>query len=391
MVIVAIVLLTLVIGKAIWVSIATRDIYWVDTEEADILRRRDFLMEKVITNPQKLIDRMPSTIGEQFRGEWAMYTCSMFSAALVNIAQWFPETETESKEAIEKLIEIVLSPELRRYDAYRWDEDPLENLDGDKSHISYLSILAWMIGGYKVVGGDDRYDSLYHSICEAMNRRLLDSPAMNLETFPGEYVYIPDMLVAVVALSEYSRLYDGKYEDTVKKWLSFLRENSMDRRTGLIPSAVPYDYAWNNFMSINGSYTALSCYYLTFIDEGFAKEQYELLKKHFLKHFPTTGFKEYMNKSPLLAMDIDAGPILFGLSPSGTAFGIGPATYFGDMDLRYKLLKTAERAGFTITINGKRHYLLADFALVGEAITLAMRTACPWNHGMLLRSFIDKR
>jgi hypothetical protein len=29
--------------------------------------------------------------------------------------------------------------------------------------------------------------------------------------------------------------------------------------------------------------------------------------------------------------DIDAGPILMNLSPTGTAFGIGAATYFGDM------------------------------------------------------------
>ena len=76
-------------------------------------------------------------------------------------------------------------------------------------------------------------------------------------------------------------------------------------------------------------------------------------------------------------MDIDAGPIIFNLSPSGTAFSIGCATSLGDTEFRKGLLKTAEIAGSTITWFGKSHYLLANIALVGEAITLAMRTSAP--------------
>ena len=73
-------------------------------------------------------------------------------------------------------------------------------------------------------------------------------------------------------------------------------------------------------------------------------------------------------------MDIDAGPIILNLSPSGTAFTIGCATYFGDKDFRSNLLRTAEIAGHTVKWGNKRHYLLANIALVGEAIALAMRT-----------------
>ena len=75
-----------------------------------------------------------------------------------------------------------------------------------------------------------------------------------------------------------------------------------------------------------------------------------------------------------LGMDIDAGPIIMNLSPSGTAFAIGSTTYFDDKDFRNKLLKTAEIAGHTVKWYDSRHYLLANVALVGEAITLAMRT-----------------
>ena len=66
------------------------------------------------------------------------------------------------------------------------------------------------------------------------------------------------------------------------------------------------------------------------------------------------------------------------LSPSGTAFAVGSATFFEDGDVRKQFMKTGELAGFTVKSKGTRHYKLADVALVGEAIMLAMRTAVPW-------------
>lgn len=42
--------------------------------------------------------------------------------------------------------------------------------------------------------------------------------------------------------------------------------------------------------------------------------------------------------------------------------------------VRNGILKTAEIAGHTIKMGDKRHYLLANVALVGESIMLAMRT-----------------
>ena len=90
-----------------------------------------------------------------------------------------------------------------------------------------------------------------------------------------------------------------------------------------------------------------------------------------------TGIREYHDRSCWLGMDIDAGPIIANLSPSGTAFAIGCATYFNDAETRNGLLKTAEIAGSTLTWRDKTYYWLADIALVGEAIALAMRTSTP--------------
>lgn len=372
-------ILTIIAGKIVWMNEFCNEIGSFTTEQADILNRRNYLIQKIITSPNQLIAEMPNIVGRQFQGEWALYSASMFSAALTNIAHIYPNTREESIGYIDKLIEIVLSPEIRKYDTEKWGEDPLESLETDNSHISYLSHLAWMISGYKELGGNSKYDSLYSELCKTMNRRILNSYNYNLKTYPGECIYVPDMLVAIVALANYSRQNNNEYTQTVKLWLNDIKEYWIDDYSGLIMSFIPDEGNYYIGNIIRGSYSALSCYYLTFVDEKFAKDQYLKLKEHYYQKSPIAGFKEFHSRKCWLGFDIDAGPIIFNLSPTGTAFAIGPATYFEDYEVRNRLLKTAELAGFSVESSDKRHYLLANIALVGEAITLAMRTAIKWN------------
>lgn len=372
------ILFLIIVAKAIWVATMTRNHGSFESEKKEIIQRRNYLIEKVIATPQGLIDEMPSAIGAHYQGEWAIYSTSMLSTALVNTAILYSETREEAVTAIDSLIRITMSPELRWYDASIWGEDPLETLKGNKSHISYISLLAWMISGYKTIGGDDRYDSLFDSLCEAMARRLKGSQNYNVTTFPGSTVFIPDVLVAIVALSNYARLNGGKYRDVVDSWLANMKANHMDPKTGLIASVLTDSQRKGKGRALMGSYTALSVYYLTFVDEEFAGEQYELLKKSFFKKGVFTGIREKIKGAKGGYYMLDSGPVLFGLSPSGTAFAIGGATYFEDTETRKQFLRTGEWAGFTVSGKDSRHYLLANIALVGEAITLAMRTAVPW-------------
>ena len=371
--VVGLIIQVLIWTKWAWIRMAIRHHGSFETEKKEILARSEYLASMLIASPEEVIVRMPKSIGPQFQGEWALYSCSMYTAALFNIVRLYPENREESIKRINQLIRIVMSPELKRYDAVRWGEDPLEDLSGDVSHISYLSHLAWMIGGFRMIGGGQLYDDIYDELCETMNRRILQSPILNLPTYPEEAVYVPDMLVAIVALAEYARQHKGTYASTVEKWKNLMLEQYVDTKTGLIQS-----FIWPEMpevsLPVKGSYSALNCYYLTLIDPDLAKDQYERLKQHFLKERPITGMKEYADKSPFLAFDMDAGPIICGLSPTGTAFATGSATFFQDTTLRRSILETAEQAGTTLTFAHKSHYILADFLLVGEAIMLAMRT-----------------
>ena len=378
MVICIVVIFGLIAIKAIWVSCATSGHGSFDGEKKEIIRRANYLTSKVATTPQKLLDEMPSGIGEQFQGEWAIYSCSMTCAALANIAILYPKNKELSIKYIGEIINIALSEEIREYDRMRWGEDPMDGIYGNRSHISYYSHVAWMISRYKQIGGDDKYDDTYHSLCKAMNRRICQSPIFNAPTYPGECIYIPDMLVAIVALSNYAHQYGGKFQSTVDKWIEKASSEWIDQETGLLASFLEEDNGKAQIvLPVKGSYSALNCYYLSLVAPKFAQEQYELLKKNFRQDFLITGLKEYHDRTCLFGMDIDAGPIIFNLSPSGTAFAIGCATSLNDMKFRKQLLKTAEIGGSTIRWFDNSHYLLANMALVGEAIVLAMRTSSP--------------
>ena len=378
MIIALLVFIMLVIIKVVWVTYATTRHGFFDNEKKDLIHRANYLTSMVCTTPQDLLNEMPSGIGEQFQGEWALYTCSMTSAALANIAILYPQNKELSIKFIGQIIDIAMSEEIREYDRLRWREDPLDGIYGNLSHISYYSHLAWMISRYKQIGGDGKYDDLYHSLCKAMNRRIRQSKSLNLPTYPGEYIYIPDMLVAIVALGNYSSQYEGKYSTTVNMWVERAKKEWIDRETGLVASFLEaYNDSVQIVLPVKGSYSALNCYYLSLVDPEFAKEQYDCLMKNYKQGFPFAGIKEYHDRTCLFGMDIDAGPIIFNLSPSGTAFTIGCATSLDDMEFRSHLLKTAEIGGSTVTWFGKSHYLLANLALVGEAIVLAMRTSSP--------------
>ena len=375
MTIILLFILTLILAKVIWVIYETSRQGSLVKEQTEIVRRANYLISKVATSPKQLMDAMPRQIPSQFQGEWAIYSCSMTCKALANIAALYPQTNY--KEQISKIINIAMANEIRGYDAERWDEDPFKGLDGNVSHLSYYSHLAWMIGEYKLLYNDNQFDALYHSLCRAMYRRISDSPILNIPTYPFEQIYIPDMLVAIVALNIYSKIYHGKYQDLVQKWINTAKREWMDQETGLLASLMSTGGTISPM--IKGSYSALNCYYLSLIDTDFAKQQFQILKKYFKKTLPLiAGIKEYHAEKCLFGFDIDAGPIVFGLSPSGTGFALGVATMCNDYKFRKQILRTAEIACSTVSYNGKSHYLLANVALVGEAILLAMRTT---QHG----------
>jgi len=371
----------LVVGKEDEITASPIGAAW-GAEKEDILERANWLCSKIIVdNPETLMNEAPAMIGREFQGEWAIYCCSMLTHALTNIGYIYPEKREACPALIAKMIEIVNTPTIREYDTMQWKEDAMESLGGKKSHMTYLSILAWMISNYKFAGGDERYDELYKTLCDTLVRRMHESRFdLNLLSFPRKQIWIPDMLVTLVALKNYGRLFDSRYEDTIQAWLKNAKTLWIQKSTGLLAGMLPGESRYQKGISVRGSHTALICSYLSLVDEGFALDQYQKMLRR-MRHEAifmgkkVCGVKEYLTKTPEFKMAPgDAGLVIKGISAGGTAFALGAATYFGDWQFRYQMLRTAEIAGGTKKSHRSRHYNLSEMFMVGEATALAMRT-----------------
>ncbi len=346
-----------------------------ELEKDDITERAEWLCNMIIVEAEELQRRMPAILGKHYGGEWAIYSVFMLIAALANMSDIYPDLKTKLMERMERLISLMLEPEMRRYDTESWGEDALSGLNGTKDHMTYLSLMAVAIGHYLNCGGkNDRFNDIFCRCCKALNRRMLAKKDLNLRSFPRTPIFIADMGAAVVALQMHSNLYGGSYDATVNKWIELAKQNLTHKKTGLL-IAIKWYGRKAGIRNVRGSYTGLTNYWLSMLnDKDFARNQYQLMVKHLRKDFPVAGIKEYLNHTPKFKVDPDAGPIIYGISGSGTTFGLGCVTYFKDYEFRNKILHTAEIAGITTNDKKGRHYLLGKLALVGEATALAMRT-----------------
>jgi len=346
-------------------------------EREELISRARWLCQEVIVAPNELIKKMPKELGRFYGGQWAIYSCCYTAVALANLCRIYPDTKEEMLPKIEELIELTDTPAIRYYDTMKWKEDAMDGLDGPNDHMTYLSLLAWIITHYKFAGGDSRFDNLLEACCQSLHRNMLFSHDLNLRSFPNAPIFLPDMLYTIVALHNYELLYNnGKHQDVLSRWMEKAQTVWLDKETGLLASMLTQKLRKPK-NKVRGSYTALNCSLLAFCaNESFSRNQYELFKRLFVKKSPIFGIREYLDKSPMFSFDVDAGPILFGLSPSGTTFALGAATWLGDWEMRSRLLRTASIVGDTIMDKAQKqcHYRLGEIVICGEAVALGMRT-----------------
>lgn len=167
---------------------------------------------------------------------------------------------------------------------------------------------------------------------------------------------------------------------TITLWLYFLynlKTKYIEPNTGLLSSTISRNLTTGR---TSGAYSGLNTTGLASLDKRFGEEQLQKLKDNLIIAYGEyAAVKEYLNRNPKLTFDIDAGPVVYGISPTGTAFAIGAATYLGDWELRQRLLSTAALAGGNSSGRKCQHYRLAEIMLTGEAITFAMRTMANYN------------
>lgn len=349
-------------------------------ERADLMARRAYLVHKLLG--EKTDASGMKTPGGIFSGEWFVGSLSMTAAALANLAYQFPDTRAQAVGEVDQLIARALEPAAREFDKGMWrGEDALDSLGGPNGHVGYLGHVALMMDARRLLAGrgaDDPYRHLGRQVVEALARRMAASPTSHLETYPDE-VYAMDNAVAAAAIALHDLGTQEDHRAALYRWLAYTKANLLDPETGLVCFSLGRDGKPNQ--RSRGSGAGWNSFFLPFVDPAFAAQQFDRVREHLVaRPLGIAGVRE-ARRGVSVGGDVDSGPVLLGLSPSGTGFAMAGARRAGDARLLGELLDTAELAGFSWQWGGERWYLLAP--LVGDAIVLAMKTACPWDRRFL--------
>lgn len=339
----------------------------------DVLSRRNFLI-KTLSSAPSATDFFPSSV--QFAGEWTLVTYSMATYALTNIAMTEPKTAQDSSRIIAQWIKYCLNEKVSAFDQAAWEENPLDPkvLNGDKGHIGYYGHLNLMLGCYALLNNDGQFRQLHQSLNEAIARRMQKYPHRHVETYP--YATFPaDNTVAVASLRIADMALKADHSKLISEWVE---------QSKLI-QAQPYGLIVFQIDSITGqalqecrgSHIGWNSFFLPLIDEKYADIQFQRLKKYMLRRIPGfAAFKEYP-KGNLFNMDCDTGPVILGLGGTATGFSVAGACWSADKRLLSELLRTIEMVGTSVTKKNMKRYILSP--VVGDAILLAMKTACRWR------------
>lgn len=308
-----------------------------------------------------------------FRGEWAFGTYQMAALGLLQTCREHPELRDEFRPSIEAAIAGLLSPAVRAFDAQSWNEDALDSLDGPHGHAAYLGYLNLVLTLDRATFADSRHTALNDRISAALARRFRAAPRQIIETYPDE-AYPVDNASGLASLLLHQRLTGTDHSTAIAGTLECFRSRWRDPRTGLLLQAIDHRFGQPTDRG-RASGTALAAYFLAMADPDLARPLFGSARTHLAGSILGFGYVDEYAAGERCGGDIDSGPLIFGMSPSGTGFTIATARAFGDRALYVSLARTAYLMGAPVTRGDERFFITGG--PLGNAIMLAMFTAQP--------------
>lgn len=305
-----------------------------------------------------------------FKGEWQFGTYQMTALGLLQVVGRHPELRAEFMPVIDASIDRMLSSEVRAFDTSEWNEDALDTLDGANGHAAYLGYMNLVLGVHRRMEPASRFVELNDRISRALARRLLASPKGILETYPNE-AYPVDNASVVGSLILHARNTGENHDDALARPLAHFRDAWRDPRSRLLYQAVDFQTGQPADRA-RASGTALAAVLLAYAERDISRDLYQTTQARCADSLFGFGFVDEYPDNQSGRGDVDSGPVIFGISPSGCGFSIAGARAFGDRDTFVRLYRTAHLMGTPVDTKGRRTYVTGG--PLGNAIMLAMLT-----------------
>ena len=340
---------------------------WYDGDLATQSRLAN-TVEAALNRPRTEI----STGSDRFDGEWNLMTTQLSGLGFGQMATEHPAETRHAKDFMAKCAARLLTSEARGFDTTAWHKDAMSTLDGPAGHAGYLGYTNSLLSYIRLLDSNASTNAVNDRISSALERRFWQSKTGLIETYPDE-TYPADNCVAMASLVLNARARGRDISPMVRKWVTSFRSKCVDVRTGLVYQALDSD-SGDPTDSPRASGTLFSAYFLSFVDPALSQELFAAVRK--TQVATLAGFsaiREYAPGSAPQSGDIDSGPVIAGLSMSGTAFVLASARIHGDRTLFRSVYATAYLVASPVDTRAGQTHLIGG--PLGNALMFALLTA----------------
>jgi hypothetical protein len=312
-----------------------------------------------------------ATGNARFDGQSAIAIYQMAISGLGQIVLDHPERRDAYLPAMRAAADRLVDPATLVYAARVYGRNGIAGMRPGEGH-AYLGYVNLALGMLRAVDPETRHAALHDRLTGELARRLEQSPTGLIETYPGE-TWPPDVAAVAGSIGMHARATGTDRSAFLAAWAKRFEECSLHRSGYLVQrvksgSCVPLD-------APRGSGTAVASYFIGFADVTLSRRLHDALVaegRRSLLGF--SAIREYAAGHGGTG-DVNAGPILLGVSVGATGFGIGAARTHSNASLYRELVGTLFLFGLPVDRGDERWF--ASGGVLGNALVLAMLTARP--------------
>lgn len=308
------------------------------------------------------------TKSSRFDGQSAIAIYQMTILGLGQIVLDHPEKREEYLPAMRSAAKRLMNPKTLAYATGAWGQNGLESMGPGQGH-AYLGYVNLALGMLRAVDPDTTYRAQHERITAELATRLSASSTGMVETYPGE-TWPPDVAAVAGSIGLHQKVSGADHSQLLRTWAERFEKCAVDPASGYLVQRVrtgtctPVD-------APRGSGTAVGAYFIAFADRGLSQRLHRALRENGSRTlFGFGGIREYA-AGHTGEGDVNAGPILLGVSVGATGFAIGSARSQGDRELYRQLYRTAQLFGVPMP-HGRG---FAVGGVLGNSLLLAMLTA----------------
>jgi hypothetical protein len=303
----------------------------------------------------------------RFDQEWRFITYVSTAYAAAQVAADHDHEGADARLILHTSVERALSPDARVYDTEAWGEDAIATLDSSESShgglIGYLCLALALEGRIAPVA---EHVALENHLRATIAKRLTLSKSGLINTYPNE-AYPADNAPGAACLAFGS----NNDMNVARAFESRLATAYLDDASGLLVQRLT-----GTGVDVHGlgraSGSAFAAYFLAFSGAAIARDLHHALQRQTTNVLGFAGIQEYRGRG---RGDVDSGALIFGMSPSATAFTLGSARAQGDRQTFRAIYASNQLFGMPVDNANSRNTVVGG--PVADAIIAAMVTARP--------------